>query len=77
MEIIPVIVKQKNSLRFKLNSKSLLDVNGSAKGVKGNTAQSESDAEAYGDNTVALVGTYTYTDDYTSLASGVSISGTN
>lgn len=69
--------KSTTKISFKLKSNINLDVNGSAKGVKGNTAQSESDAEAYGYNTVALVGTYTYTDDSASLASGLSISGTN
>ncbi|MGB3188149.1 MAG: hypothetical protein WBB43_01815 [Limnoraphis sp.] len=64
-------------IKFDLDSRIDLKVDGSAKGVYGNTAQVESDAEAYGNNTVALVGTYTLTTPGSSIAQGLSVSGTN
>jgi hypothetical protein len=69
--------KSTTKIKFKLESYTDLDVDGSANGVHGNTAQAESDSEAYGNNTVALIGTYTKTTPYSSIASGVSIAASN
>jgi hypothetical protein len=45
--------------------------------VYGNSAVAESDAKAFGDNTTAQSFNSTYTDPYTSMAHGTSISVTD
>lgn len=45
--------------------------------LKGNVATAESDAEAYGKDSLAQIFTYTKTTPYSSYSSGTSISASN
>ena len=56
---------------FKINKKIRVKVD-----IKGNAATAESDAVAYGKNTLAQIFTYTETGNRYSVASGTSISAT-